>query len=189
MGLWKQLVGCLRLLRQPGSLLMSSYWLWAIEFRTLEVAQWKKPSVGPWQLCHCEVTERAVQSPNPIRAWFGTSSITVENPTEQGGSWANLSHLASPVRRLTNVSIFVTWPIRNTLCCHEMAKQLVRKGKEPGKRIMSPPQLNSDQWPVHVRLRPSSYSYLELSNTSDQIIWLLWAAVTFKLNKVQLLKH
>lgn len=132
--------------------------------------------------------ERAVQSPNPIRAWFGTSSIAGENPTEQGGSQARLLHPASPARRPMNVSGFVTWAVRNALCCHEAAKQLVRKGKETGKRIMSPPALNSDQWPVYVRLHPSCYSYLEPSNSSDQIIWLLWAAVTFKLNKVQLLK-
>lgn len=92
------------------------------------------------------------------------------------------------VRRPTNVPVFVTRALRNTLCCHETAKQLVRKGKETGKRIMSPPELNSDQWPVYVRLCPSRYSYLEPSNSSDQIIWLLWAAVTFKLNKVQLLE-
>ena len=87
-----------------------------------------------------------------------------------------------------NVLIFVTWAIRNTLCCHETAKRLVWKGKEPGKSIISPPELNSDQWPVYVWLSPSHYSYLELSNSSDQIIWLLRAAVTFKLNKAQPLK-
>lgn len=57
---------CLQLLHQPGSFLVSSYWLWAIEFRALEVARWKKPSVAAWQLCHCKVMERARQSPNPI---------------------------------------------------------------------------------------------------------------------------
>lgn len=59
---------------------------------------------------------------------------------------------------------------------------------ETGKRIMSPPELNSDQWPVYICLCPSCYSYLEPSNSSDQIIWLLWAAITFKLNKIQPLK-
>lgn len=123
---------CLQLLHQPGSLLVSSYWLWAIEFRALEVAPWKKPSVTAWQLCHCKVTERALQSPNPIRALFGTFSITGENPTEQGGSQARLLHPASSMRQPANVSIFVSWAIRNTLCCHEAAKQLVQKGPSTG---------------------------------------------------------
>lgn len=75
---WVCKSSCWAGLRLPGSLPVSSYWRWAIEFRALEVAWWEKPSVGSWQLCHCEVMERAVQSPNPIRAWFGTSSITGE---------------------------------------------------------------------------------------------------------------
>lgn len=122
---------CWQLLHQPGSFLVSSYWLWAIEFRALEVAWWKKPSVAAWQLCHCKVMERALQSPNPIRAFFSTFSITGENPTEQGGSQARLLHPAPSVRRPTNVFLFVTWAIRNTLCCHETTKQFVQEGKEP----------------------------------------------------------